>query len=87
MTSLDAWLLKHGNDETRPNVDKVIAALKEQGVKAFGVTGYCFGGTLTLLSRPLHRYNCHSSIRFRSRIRKYCQGYRRFTPVVPHHSG
>jgi len=38
------WLSKHGNDETRPNVDKVIAALREQGVTEFGVTGYCFGG-------------------------------------------
>ncbi|KAI6001229.1 dienelactone hydrolase [Pisolithus albus] len=38
-----AWLAKHGNDQTRPNIDKVVAALKEQGVKEFGSTGYCFG--------------------------------------------
>ncbi|KIM53525.1 hypothetical protein SCLCIDRAFT_1222744 [Scleroderma citrinum Foug A] len=38
-----AWLSNHGNDETRPNVDKVIAALREQGVTEFGATGYCFG--------------------------------------------
>ncbi|KAI6102077.1 dienelactone hydrolase [Pisolithus sp. B1] len=40
---IPAWLAKHGNDQTRPNVDKVISALKEQGVKDFGTTGYCFG--------------------------------------------
>ncbi|KAI6044506.1 hypothetical protein EDC04DRAFT_2561358, partial [Pisolithus marmoratus] len=32
------------NEQTRSNIDKVVAALKEQGVKDFGVTGYCFGG-------------------------------------------
>ncbi|KAI5981057.1 hypothetical protein EDD15DRAFT_2185029, partial [Pisolithus albus] len=37
------WLAKHGNDQTRPNIDKVVAALKEQGVKEFGSTSYCFG--------------------------------------------
>ncbi|KZT25121.1 alpha/beta-hydrolase [Neolentinus lepideus HHB14362 ss-1] len=34
----------HGPDVTRPILDKVIAALKEQGVTDFGVAGYCFGG-------------------------------------------
>ncbi|KAI6101210.1 dienelactone hydrolase [Pisolithus sp. B1] len=38
-----AWLAKHGNEQTRPNVDKVVTALREQGVKDFGSTGYCFG--------------------------------------------
>ncbi|KAI6000263.1 dienelactone hydrolase [Pisolithus marmoratus] len=41
---LRVWLADHGNEQTRPNIDKVIAALKERGVKDFGVTGYCFGG-------------------------------------------
>jgi dienelactone hydrolase len=40
-----AWLANHGSDKTRPPLDKVIAALKEQGVTKFGATGYCFGGT------------------------------------------
>ncbi|KAG6330056.1 hypothetical protein ID866_9034 [Astraeus odoratus] len=40
---LKAWFSKHGNEETRPNVNKVMAALKEQGVTVFGATGYCFG--------------------------------------------
>lgn len=40
---LPAWLAKHGSDQTRPNIDKVVAALKEQGVKEFGSTSYCFG--------------------------------------------
>ncbi|KAG7095438.1 hypothetical protein E1B28_006187 [Marasmius oreades] len=38
------WFPNHGPDKTRPTLDKVVAALKEQGVTAFGATGYCFGG-------------------------------------------
>ncbi|PPR07249.1 hypothetical protein CVT26_012507 [Gymnopilus dilepis] len=38
------WLLNHGADQTRPPLDKVINALKVQGVTGFGATGYCFGG-------------------------------------------
>ncbi|KAI5982710.1 dienelactone hydrolase [Pisolithus marmoratus] len=38
------WHANHGDEQTRPNIDKVIAALREQGVKDFGATGYCFGG-------------------------------------------
>ncbi|KAF5383661.1 hypothetical protein D9615_003789 [Tricholomella constricta] len=38
------WFVNHGADKTRPNLDKVVAALKEEGVVAFGATGYCFGG-------------------------------------------
>ncbi|KIJ65189.1 hypothetical protein HYDPIDRAFT_175207 [Hydnomerulius pinastri MD-312] len=44
---LMAWLANHGADKTRPSLDKVIAALKEQGVTSFGSTGYCFGGRYT----------------------------------------
>ncbi|KAK7047440.1 hypothetical protein VNI00_006671 [Paramarasmius palmivorus] len=32
------------SEQTRPPLDKVIAALKKEGVTAFGATGYCFGG-------------------------------------------
>ncbi|KAG6328602.1 hypothetical protein ID866_10486 [Astraeus odoratus] len=39
-----AWLARHGSEQTRPNIDKVMAALKEDGVTDFAVTGYCFGG-------------------------------------------
>ncbi len=39
-----AWATRHGREATRPPLDQVIAALKEQGVKDFGATGYCFGG-------------------------------------------
>ncbi|KAH6916281.1 dienelactone hydrolase [Coprinopsis sp. MPI-PUGE-AT-0042] len=38
------WLKEHDESQTRPVLDKVIAALKEQGVTKFGATGYCFGG-------------------------------------------
>lgn len=38
------WELRHGRDVTRPTLDKVIAALREEGVTAFWATGYCFGG-------------------------------------------
>ncbi|TRM64852.1 Alpha/Beta hydrolase protein [Schizophyllum amplum] len=37
------WFPGHGADQTRPPIDKVMAALKEQGVTAFGAVGYCFG--------------------------------------------
>jgi dienelactone hydrolase len=42
---LKAWFAKHGSEQTRPSLDKVIAALKGEGVTKFGATGYCFGGT------------------------------------------
>lgn len=38
------WLPNHGPEQTRPPLDKVIKALKEQGVTKFAATGYCFGG-------------------------------------------
>jgi dienelactone hydrolase len=41
------WLSKHSAEQTRPPLDKVIAALKEEGVTKFGATGYCFGGRYT----------------------------------------
>ncbi|KAH7885748.1 hypothetical protein F5I97DRAFT_1927626 [Phlebopus sp. FC_14] len=42
-----AWVMKHLPNTTRPPLDKVIAALKDQGVTKFAVTGYCFGGRST----------------------------------------
>ncbi|KAG5651122.1 hypothetical protein H0H81_009774 [Sphagnurus paluster] len=36
---------KHSLAVTRPPLDKVIAALKEEGVTTFAATGYCLGGT------------------------------------------
>jgi len=44
------WFVNHGQDKTRPSLDKVIASLKEQGVTAFGATGYCFGGLYLALT-------------------------------------
>jgi dienelactone hydrolase len=38
------WAKTHGQAQTRPPLDKVIAELKKQGVKEFGAIGYCFGG-------------------------------------------
>ncbi|KAJ7261866.1 dienelactone hydrolase endo-1,3,1,4-beta-D-glucanase [Mycena rebaudengoi] len=38
------WFKTHGTTETRTPLDKVIAALKAEGVTSFGGTGYCFGG-------------------------------------------
>ncbi|KAL5492258.1 hypothetical protein ACEPAI_3705 [Sanghuangporus weigelae] len=38
-----SWLAKHGTEQTRPPLDKVVDALKEKGVTSFGATGYCFG--------------------------------------------
>ncbi|SGY84630.1 BQ5605_C009g05708 [Microbotryum silenes-dioicae] len=41
---LMAWLSKHGKAETYPHILKTIEGLKQQGVKDFAATGYCFGG-------------------------------------------
>lgn len=38
------WLGSHGKEQTRPAIDKIMSALKDQGVTAFAATGYCFGG-------------------------------------------
>ncbi|TFK71950.1 dienelactone hydrolase [Pluteus cervinus] len=41
---LMGWLARHGQAETRPTLDKVLAALKKQGITSIAATGYCFGG-------------------------------------------
>ncbi|KAF5370540.1 hypothetical protein D9757_010125 [Collybiopsis confluens] len=41
---LPTWLKKHGQDITRPIIDKVIEGLKAEGVTKFAATGFCFGG-------------------------------------------
>jgi dienelactone hydrolase len=46
--SVKEWVQKHLPDVTRPPIDNVIAALKEQGIQKFAVTGYCFGGKYAL---------------------------------------
>ncbi|KAG6916187.1 hypothetical protein DXG01_008069 [Tephrocybe rancida] len=38
------WFPGHTQEITRPILDKVLAALKEQGITTIGATGYCFGG-------------------------------------------
>ncbi|KAJ3912878.1 dienelactone hydrolase family-domain-containing protein [Lentinula edodes] len=43
---LPTWFGRHGPHVARPLLDKVIAALKEQGVTTFASTGYCYGGRL-----------------------------------------
>jgi dienelactone hydrolase len=40
----EKWLESHGSAQTRPSIDKVIAALKREGVTNFAATGYSFGG-------------------------------------------
>lgn len=45
------WLPNHDEAKTRPTLDKVIIALKEQGLTVFGATGYCFGGEQYIWSR------------------------------------
>ena len=46
MFDSDAWLERHGQDKTRPILDSVIAALKENGNTGYAAAGYCFGGLL-----------------------------------------
>ncbi|KAK7045266.1 dienelactone hydrolase endo--beta-d-glucanase [Favolaschia claudopus] len=41
---LKGWLAKHTPAHCRPPIDKVVEALKAQGVTKFGATGYCMGG-------------------------------------------
>ena len=55
-----AWLGKHGSDVTRPPLDAVIAALKEQGITSFAATGYCFGGVYSFIIIPSPRANGNS---------------------------
>ncbi|KAE9401669.1 dienelactone hydrolase endo-1,3,1,4-beta-D-glucanase [Gymnopus androsaceus JB14] len=38
------WLKRHGPENTRPPLDKVVQGLKAKGVTSFGILGYCFGG-------------------------------------------
>ncbi|KAL4252870.1 AB hydrolase superfamily protein [Abortiporus biennis] len=37
------WWSRHGRDSWIPPLDKVVEALKAEGVTRFGTTGYCFG--------------------------------------------
>ncbi|KAF9523365.1 dienelactone hydrolase endo-1,3,1,4-beta-D-glucanase [Crepidotus variabilis] len=41
-----AWFAKHSFERTQPCVDRVIAALQEQGTTTFYATGYCYGARL-----------------------------------------
>jgi dienelactone hydrolase len=38
------WLANHTKADCRPPIDRVVAALKAEGVTKFGATGYCMGG-------------------------------------------
>jgi len=40
---LGKWFGSHGPEQTRPPLDKVVAALKAQGVTTFVASGHCFG--------------------------------------------
>ncbi|KAJ7201624.1 Alpha/Beta hydrolase protein [Mycena pura] len=40
---LNTWFASHGTEQTRPVIDKVVTALKAEGVTGFAATGYCFG--------------------------------------------
>lgn len=42
-----AWLPNHTAEKTRPPLDKVVEALRIQGISEFAATGYCFGGRYT----------------------------------------
>lgn len=40
---LGAWFQKHTDNDIRPPTDKVVAALKAQGVTKIAANGYCLG--------------------------------------------
>lgn len=39
-----SWFGGHGDAQTLPIIEKVIEALKQEGITSIGATGYCFGG-------------------------------------------
>lgn len=41
---LHGWIAKHGQEQTRPILDKVVKSLQASGVTKFAAAGYCFGG-------------------------------------------
>jgi len=41
---INAWFVNHTTEKTRPTLDKVLEALKAEGVTSLAATGYCFGG-------------------------------------------
>ncbi|TFK69288.1 chlorocatechol-degradation protein [Pluteus cervinus] len=41
-----AWFARHPAETARPYLDSVISALKKQGIKELGGTGYCYGGRM-----------------------------------------
>ncbi|KAF4610804.1 hypothetical protein D9613_006672 [Agrocybe pediades] len=42
---IDKWLAKHGERQTRPLIDALMRALREErGIERFAAVGYCFGG-------------------------------------------
>jgi len=42
--SLADWFPNHTQKQTRPTLDKVLEALKSEGVTELAATGYCYGG-------------------------------------------
>ena len=42
------WIGKHNDATTLPILEKVMDALKKDGVTSFGATGYCFGGRCSM---------------------------------------
>jgi dienelactone hydrolase len=38
---LDAWFARHGPETTRPAIEKVVAALRAQGVTRIAAVAYC----------------------------------------------
>ncbi|KAJ7610160.1 Alpha/Beta hydrolase protein [Roridomyces roridus] len=44
---IPAWIGAHNPGVTRPILDKVIDALKAEGVTSFAAVGFCFGGRYT----------------------------------------
>ncbi|KAH8105260.1 alpha/beta-hydrolase [Cristinia sonorae] len=45
--NIAAWFVPHGPHSARPLVDKVIAALKEEGVTSIATAGYCYGARIS----------------------------------------
>ncbi|KAJ7196528.1 hypothetical protein GGX14DRAFT_672825, partial [Mycena pura] len=64
---LKAWIGCHGQEQTRPIVDSVVAALREEGITVLATTGYCFG-VRYVADLPTHAVTKVSAVSHPSRL-------------------
>ena len=84
------WLPNHTQDKTQPAIDKVVEALKSEGVTEFAATGYCFGGTFWFFFSLIHDeyqlVHMKRSLCIWHRVRQYHQSRSCLSPIFPQDS-